>query len=511
MNKAIIATRFSNEKQRGNTSIEVQVESCLGYCEKNELIVIGKRKWEAESADTGNVKRILELIAFCKEYKNKADTLVVFKLDRFARNSSEHYYLKTEINKLGIKIRSATEPIDDSPPGELMEGVLAAIAQFDNSVRKQRVKLSQEKLLENGIFPWGVATGYINKTNSNNKADVSIIDEMCFKDIKSVFEKFRTGNYTLNSLSQEFKNKIVYNHKGKLVRFYPQFIQKILSTKFYAGILVAPEWCKEREYQGKHTPMVDIKTYDKCQEIMNKGKLKGIKHISENDDFPIRDRLYCGVCGKKMTATWVGHIENKSPRYYCYNSKCSKTNTIKSVVKKDLEIEFQNFISTLKIKDEYIERLRKKLIEKYEARKSEFENSTSKTIKIIEVLNIKKQKIMDMMENGTYDSADGKERLEKVKKELNEAKLNLTDFIGEEFKIDYLIEHAKKILLTLKDFWYSADYSTKLKIQRKFFPDKIIYSYPGFSNTKLSPILESLEVIATENKEMLPRMDLNHN
>ena len=511
MNKAIIATRFSNEKQRGNTSIEVQLESCLDYCEKNELEVIGKRKWEAESADTGNVKRLLELIGFCKEFKGKADTLVVFKLDRFARNSAEHYYLKTEINKLGLKIRSATEPIDDSPSGELMEGMLAAIAQFDNSVRKQRVKLAQEKLLENGIFPWKVATGYINKTNNDNKAGVSVIDEMCFKDIKSVFEKFCTGNFTLNSLSQEFKDKIVYDHKGKLVRFYPQFIQKILSTKFYAGILIAPEWCKEKEYQGKHTPMVDIKTYNKCQEIMDKGKLKGIKHISENDDFPIRDRLYCGVCGKKMTGAWCGHMENTTPLYYCHNSKCSKVNTKKSVPKKDLEIEFQKFISTLKIKDEYIEKLKEKLIEKYEARKSEFENNTSKTIKIVEVLNTKKQKIMDMIENGTYDSTDGKERLEKVKKELNEAKLSLTDFIGEEFKIDYLIEHAKKILLTLKDFWYSADYSTKLKIQRKFFPENIVYSFPGFSNTKLSPILESLEVIATENTNMLPRMDSNHN
>jgi CRP-like cAMP-binding protein len=35
----------------------------------------------------------------------------------------------------GISLRSATEPIDDTATGKLMEGVLAAFAQFDNDVR----------------------------------------------------------------------------------------------------------------------------------------------------------------------------------------------------------------------------------------------------------------------------------------------------------------------------------------------------------------------------------------
>ena len=508
LNKAIIATRFSNEKQRGNTSTEVQLESCKAYCERNKLEIVSIKKWEAESADAGNVKRLLELIAFCKENKGKADTLVVFKLDRFARDSQEHYYLKSEITKLGFKLRSATEPIDDTETGQLMEGILAAIAQFDNSVRKQRVKLAQEKLLENGIFPWKVATGYINQTDKDNRATVSIIDEKCFDDIKSVFEKFSTGNYTINSLSKVFEDKLVYDHKGKRVRFYPQFIQKILNTKYYAGILIAPNWCHQKEYDGKHIPMVNLNVYNKCQEIMKNGKLKGIRHITENDTFPLRDRLYCGVCGNKMTAAWCGHKENKTPLYYCHNSKCSVGK--KSVSKTEFEEQFIDFFSKLKIKEKYLKRFEEILLKKYEQRKGEFENETNKINKMLVSLEKNKNKIMDLIEDGTYDKEDGKERLDKIKNEINQTKLKLSSNIGEEFKIEYLINHAKKILLTLSDFWESADYSSKLNIQRKFFPEGIIYTFPGFSNTKLSPILESLEVIAAENKNMLPRMDSNH-
>jgi DNA invertase Pin-like site-specific DNA recombinase len=37
-------------------------------------------------------------------------------------------------------LRSATEPIDDTSTGKLMEGVLAAFAQFDNDVRSDRTR-----------------------------------------------------------------------------------------------------------------------------------------------------------------------------------------------------------------------------------------------------------------------------------------------------------------------------------------------------------------------------------
>ena len=42
------------------------------------------------------------------------------------------------LKSLGISLRSATEPIDDTSTGKLMEGVLAAFAQFDNDVRSER-------------------------------------------------------------------------------------------------------------------------------------------------------------------------------------------------------------------------------------------------------------------------------------------------------------------------------------------------------------------------------------
>jgi hypothetical protein len=66
--------------------------------------------------------------------------VVVFNLTRFARDKYDHFALRSHLQSLGISLRSATEPIDDTSTGKLMEGVLAAFAQFDNDVRSDRTR-----------------------------------------------------------------------------------------------------------------------------------------------------------------------------------------------------------------------------------------------------------------------------------------------------------------------------------------------------------------------------------
>jgi DNA invertase Pin-like site-specific DNA recombinase len=46
--------------------------------------------------------------------------VVVFNLTRFAREKYDHFALRAHLKSLGISLRSATEPIDDTSTGELM-------------------------------------------------------------------------------------------------------------------------------------------------------------------------------------------------------------------------------------------------------------------------------------------------------------------------------------------------------------------------------------------------------
>jgi DNA invertase Pin-like site-specific DNA recombinase len=57
-----------------------------------------------------------------------------------ARDKYDHFALRSHLKSLGISLRSATEPIDDTSTGKLMKSVLAAFAQFDNDVRSDRTR-----------------------------------------------------------------------------------------------------------------------------------------------------------------------------------------------------------------------------------------------------------------------------------------------------------------------------------------------------------------------------------
>ena len=76
--------------------------------------------------------------------------VIVFNLTRFARDKYDHFALRSLLQSLGISLRSATEPIDDTSTGKLMEGVLAAFAQFDIDIRSDRAKAGMRAALELG-------------------------------------------------------------------------------------------------------------------------------------------------------------------------------------------------------------------------------------------------------------------------------------------------------------------------------------------------------------------------
>jgi DNA invertase Pin-like site-specific DNA recombinase len=76
------------------------------------------------------------------------------------------YVRVRHLQSLGISLRSATEPIDDTSTGKLMEGVLAAFAQFDNDVRSDRTRAGMKAALELGRWVFLAPIGYLNAPRS---------------------------------------------------------------------------------------------------------------------------------------------------------------------------------------------------------------------------------------------------------------------------------------------------------------------------------------------------------
>ena len=80
---AVIYARYSSDSQR-EASIEGQLRDCKDYAEKNGITVVGTyidRAYSAKTDDRPDFQRMIKDSA-----KKIFDVVLVWKLDRFARN-----------------------------------------------------------------------------------------------------------------------------------------------------------------------------------------------------------------------------------------------------------------------------------------------------------------------------------------------------------------------------------------------------------------------------------------
>ena len=71
----------------------------------------------------------------CLDYLREGDTLVVTKLDRLARSTSDLYRIVSELMQRGVEFKVLDDPSIDtsSRTGKLVMGILALIAEFENT------------------------------------------------------------------------------------------------------------------------------------------------------------------------------------------------------------------------------------------------------------------------------------------------------------------------------------------------------------------------------------------
>lgn len=133
--KAVIYARFSSEKQN-EASIEGQLRECMQYAEYNDIQVVGNYIDRAFSAKTDNRPEFQRMIK--DSYRHTFDCIIVWKLDRFARNRYDSAHYKALLKKNGVKVISAKETIAEGSEGILLESVLEGFEQLNghNNLKK---------------------------------------------------------------------------------------------------------------------------------------------------------------------------------------------------------------------------------------------------------------------------------------------------------------------------------------------------------------------------------------
>ena len=158
---AVIYARYSSDSQR-EASIEGQLRDCKDYAEKNGITVVGTyidRAYSAKTDDRPDFQRMIK-----DSGKKIFDVVLVWKLDRFARNRFDAVNYKYKLEKNGVHLVSAMEPISQGPEGIMVESMLIGMAEYYSAELALKVARGErENALQckynGGVVPLGFTIG----------------------------------------------------------------------------------------------------------------------------------------------------------------------------------------------------------------------------------------------------------------------------------------------------------------------------------------------------------------
>ena len=320
---AVIYARYSSDNQR-EESIEGQIRECTAYAEKNGFTVVKHYIDRAISAKTDNRPQFQQMIKDSE--RGIFDVIIVWKLDRFARNRYDSARYKTQLKRNGVKLVSATEVISAGPEGIILESVLEGYAEYYSADLSEKVVRGMTENALKGIYNGGtIPFGYMIDETRHYQPDPLLAPY-----VEQAFQKYADGA-TMTDLRDWLKAHNIKNSMGGEMSY--NTIQRMLSNRRYIGELRLRDVVQPNAIPA----LVSEELFNKVQEKLAKNKKAPARHKAE-ESYLLTTKLYCGKCGALMFGeSGVSHTGKMYTYYKCAAAKKKKTCDKKAVRKQWLE------------------------------------------------------------------------------------------------------------------------------------------------------------------------------
>ena len=317
---AAIYARYSSDRQR-EESITAQLRVCKEYATRHEIKIVEEYCDRAISGKAAENRP--EFLRMVKDSEKKRfKYVIVYKLDRFARNRYDSAMFKNKLKKNGVKVLSATENISDNPEGIILESVLEGMAEFYSAELSQKIlRGMRESAMQCRCINGNVPLGYTVDLEHRYQ-----IDEDEAQLVREIFEDYCRG-LTTKAITDDLNERGFKTKKGN--KWNKNSIRSILKNEKYIGIYRYMDIVVKDGIPA----IVDKELFDMVQNRFKKAKTRSRK---TDVDFLLTSKLYCGECGSPMVGD-SGTSKTNAERHYYYTcvSRKRKRSCSKKSVRKD--------------------------------------------------------------------------------------------------------------------------------------------------------------------------------
>lgn len=315
MKTAAAYIRVSDERQ-DEYSPDSQLKLINEYAKKNGYYVPQEYIFYDDGISAKTAKKRPEfnrMIALAKEKSAPFEAILVWKFSRFARNQEESIVYKNILRKKGIQVVSISEPIIDSPFGDLIERIIEWMDEYYLINLSTEVKRGMLEKASRGEAMCAPAIGYdlVGKKYVPNEQAIYV---------KQMFQDYLDG-LPMRQIAIKYAATGLKTRRGNPIE--TRGVQYILYNPVYIGKI---RWStgdktfsKNRNFDdpsilivdGEHEPLIDMVTWNAVQaKLKNQKQMYGrYQRPDQPCEWMLKGLMKCGNCGSSLVRSQENYIQ----------------------------------------------------------------------------------------------------------------------------------------------------------------------------------------------------------
>jgi hypothetical protein len=284
---------------------------------------------------------------------------------------------------------------------------------------------------------------------------------------------------------------------------YPQLVDRILTNKFYAGIVTNP-W-SGAEFAGKHEPAVSLLDFMTIQRV-RKGRSLAYPVLlrSEHPDFPLRRTVRCDSCASSLTGSWSRGNGGKYAYYHCPSRRCVMYG--KAVRKTLLEQKFQAKLDEITPKPSYLALIGAVVVDIAHGDQAATKDDSKRRAKHLAELTERLDRLIAMKERELLSDDEFRPRKRKLNDEITLAQITLAKPKEADDDIDGIVGSAMPFVASIPEQWFAMPAPLRRRFQKSILPEGISFKRgEGFGTAKLG-VLYAISRDSGGSKTQLVRL-----
>lgn len=320
--------RVSDERQ-DEYSPDSQLKKIREFAEKEGYIIPDEYVFYDDGISGKSVKKrtsFNHMIALAKEKDHPFDKIYVWKFSRFCRNQEESIVYKSLLQKVGVSVKSVSEPLPEGPFGSLIERIIEWMDAFYLLNLKGEVTRGMTERISRGEPVIPAPFGYKNADKTYLPDEESGSAQI----IREIFERYASGEGQ-REIATSLGQRGIRTRRGNMPE--NRWVEYILWNPCYIGkqrwspdggkAVCNRDWFNEKIqlWDGNWQPLISKELWDKVQErlISQKKAYSKCARSEQPIQYMTKGLVRCDICGGTLAMSSVVSSKNKTRTLQCCN------------------------------------------------------------------------------------------------------------------------------------------------------------------------------------------------